>query len=122
MSAGNFVNVTYTANAGSFHPLRCQPESLQLVIDGVTNAAPTDTINNSQRAQVSKNNRSSGLKARRVVVRFTGALPAGYAPNQLYTIPVPDPVVFNGIQEFTTGTYLGEAIEVVSIQPEIRRS
>lgn len=122
MSAGAFSNVTYEANAGSFHPLRCQPESLALVVNGVTNAAPTDAINNSQRAQVSKNNRSSGLKARRVVVRFTGTVPTGYATGGLYTIPVPDPDVFNGIVEFQTGTYLGEAIEVVSLQPEIRRS
>lgn len=122
MSAGAFLNSIYEANTGSFHPLRVQPETLQLVINGVTNAAPAGPIDNRQRAQVSKNNRSSGLKARKVNVRFTGAVPAGYATGEIYSLAVPDPAVYNGIVEFQTGTYLGEAIEVVSVSPEIFRS
>jgi len=53
------------------------------------------------------------LKARAVSVKFTGALPDGYAANQTLRIPILTPAVWNAISPGDTGTYLSSPVQVV---------
>ena len=124
MSAGAFVLTKYAASYGagtSIHPIKIQPETLTLTLGTgtpVANAAPTGAQNNQISARVSGGKRTLGLIPRKVTVRFTGAVPAGYAPNSKTTIPWLTPFTA-AITKGATGTYLGNAVIVVATSPEI---
>lgn len=112
MSAGNFVRSRYESDAGNIHPIRVQPETIAANIGGA-NAAPAGTVDVAISARVSGGNRQLGLTARKVRLAFTGGSPTDYADDSIVTIPVLTPAIFNAIAVGQTGTYLGQAVEVV---------
>ena len=117
MSAGAFTLARYASNEGGVYPIRVQPETLLANIGGV-NASAAGTVDQEVSAQVSKGRRSIGMNARTVTVRFTGALPDGYAAGQTYRIPIMTAAIWNGIKRGNTGTYLGSPVVVVGKQAE----
>ena len=119
MSAGAFENGKYESNTlGTIHPIRTQPETKALVIDGNTNSYPTgDAVLPS--AQVSRGKRSLGINARTVTIKFPSAVPTGYKVGSPITLPwFADTVEFLGFKAGDTGTYLATAIEVVGTSAE----
>lgn len=118
MSAGQFVSSRYTTNDGGVCPCRVQPETLALVIDGVTNAATTDAIDQEASALMSGGKRQFGVIARTVTIEWTAAPPEGYDPNQLLTVPCLQQAIYNGAKKDTTGTYLGVGVKVKGRSPE----
>lgn len=120
MSAGSFTRGRYQADNGSIHPIRIQPETAAANI-GAVNAPPTGAVTVPLFARARKSRRAFGLGARTVRVRFTAAVPDGYAPNQILTIPILTPTVFNGITPDQTGTYLGAPVVVIGTTAESRR-
>lgn len=121
MSSGLFILSKYEANNGDIHPIRVQPETLAANL-GSVNAAPGGASTVGLFATARKNRNAYGLGARKVRIRFTGTVPDGYAPNQLLTVPVLTPTVFNAIVGgATTGTYLGSPIIVVGTTAETKR-
>lgn len=113
MSAGGFSRTRYLSDTGLVHPGRTQPETAQLVIEGIANASITAAVTSGFRFQVGRAKDACGLLPRKVNVVFTGTLPNGYKADQTYCIPVFDPAVWAAISVGNTGTYLGEAIEVI---------
>lgn len=120
MSAGAFVRSRYEADNGDIHPIRVQPETLAASL-GSVNAAPAGTVDVNLFARARKSRRAFGLGARTVRIRFTATPPAGYAINQILTVPVLTLAVYNAIVADTAITYLGVAAEVVGVSPESRR-
>lgn len=123
MSAGNYVIGRYTATYDNtqIHPIRVQPETLELVVvvggSNVTNGSATGSINNPISAIVSKSRRGIGLVARLIRVRFTGTVPDDYQPGGTIALPVVNPAIMN-VSKGATGTYLGQEIVVVGTSPE----
>lgn len=121
MSAGVFILTKYEADNGDIRPIRVQPETLAANL-GSVNAAPAGTADTVGFARVGGGRRRYGIKARTVRIKFTGALPDGYAPNQILTVPVLTKTVYDAIiAGTTTGTYLGNAIIVVGKSSEAGR-
>lgn len=128
MSAGAFVRSRYVAtyDVDQVHPIKVQPETLQLSLT-LTGGAETNTppagataTTSPISARVSGGKRTLGLIARKISFRFTGAPPTGYLANQTLTVPMINPN-FSTAAAGTTGTYLGVAIAVVGISPEVVR-
>lgn len=118
MSQGQFSEEIYEANAGTFHSITVQPETLALTIDGTANTPGAGPVNSAQRASVSQGNRAYGLKARRISFSWTGAAPANYDPRGRLSLPVLTPALYDGILPGSTGTYLGAAINKIRLLPE----
>lgn len=118
MSAGNFLRANYSADAGTVHPIRIQPETAALVINGVTNAVPAGPIDSPISAKVSGGRRGIGLKARTVTIAFSPTAPTGYETDEPITLPVLQQSVWNGIGKGQTGTYLASPIVVLYKSPE----
>lgn len=116
MSAGAFTNTKYEASyAGeTIHPIRVQPETLALVINSVTNTAPTGAITNPISAMVGSNKRKLGLHAAMVSIKFTGTPPTGYQAGGILRLPLLRNAIKSEAIKGATGTYLSVAIEVVS--------
>lgn len=112
MSSGAFVLSKYEADSGTIYPIRVQPETLAATI-GSANAAPAGVTDAEVFARTGGGNRRYSIKARAVSVRFTGAVPDDYAPNQLLRIPILTQSVYDGITVGDSGTYLGSAVQVV---------
>lgn len=126
MSAGIFTIIGYEGDYGdgtAVHPIKVQPETLGLVIGGVTNAGTAvSNINNPISAQVSGSRRSLGLHPRMVSFEFTATPPATYAANQTLRLPLLTKDMKDVAVLGATGTYQGVAIRVVSnYAPEIVR-
>lgn len=112
MSAGTFETTRYETNDGGVCAVRVQPETLEAVVNSVTNTAPTGAINQEASAIVS-GGRGNGVFCRRVRLQFTGDVPEGYKENGVVTIPWLRPTGWNGFRRGQTGTYLGEPVRVV---------
>lgn len=117
MSAGAFQVSKYEADSGDIHPIRVQPET----IAALSNAAPAGAVNSSISAVVSLTRRQRGLRPRYVSVKFSGALPDGYAANTIYRLPILTEAVFDGLNIGGTGTYLGNPIVIVGKEGERSR-
>ena len=118
MSAGVFVISRYEADNGDVFPIRVQPETLALTLGGSANTAPTDPVDQSVFARAGGGKRKYGRQARAVRLRFTGAVPDGYAPNSTITVPILTPELFGTLTATTTGSYLGTAVRVAGISRE----
>lgn len=118
MSAGAFEVSRYVRNDGEIHPIRIQPETAALVIDGTTNAASTSAVTRQTLAKISKSNSAYGVRPRKINVRFTSTLPTGYKADQTYAIPALQEAIWDAALPSTTGTYLGSDVVVVSRQAE----
>jgi len=122
VSAGAFSSSKYSANSGNIYKIRVQPETIQAVIDGVSNAAPAGAIDQEISASVSRGRRTVGMNARTVTFAFTGALPDGYNGTPI-SIPVLTQATFDawtGTPD-KTGTYLEVAVRVAGSAPETKR-
>jgi hypothetical protein len=96
------------------HPVRVQPETLLLTINGVANASSAGPRTSALLARARKPKRSYGVGARMVRLRFTGGTPpTGYSGDDV-TVPVMTPAAFASYEPGETGTYLGTPVEVVS--------
>lgn len=118
MSAGAFLRAIYESDAGTFHPIRVQPETVALVIEGVTNTVPGGPINSPISARVGGSRRGIGLKARTVTVEIPGGGATGYIENAKITLPVLDPATYLALAPNQTGTYLGQTATVLYKTPE----
>lgn len=118
MSAGAFQLAKYESNSGSVYPVRVQPETLALTIDGNANAEPAGAVTIDQLVKVSRSRGEYGVLPRKVSIRFTGTAPTGYKADQTYTIPVLTEAVWDAATRTTAANYLGVAAEVVSRSSE----
>jgi hypothetical protein len=118
MSAGAFEYSRYASGSGLVYRIRVQPETLAMVIDGSTNAAAPDSIDGIGTIKTSAGNRAFGIKPRTVTVRFTSTLPTGYKAGTLITLPWMVADTWEELTNGDTGTYLGQAIELVSKKAE----
>lgn len=112
MSSGTFTRTRYELDNGDITNIRVQPETLALVIDGNTNAGVTDAVTRAGSAKVSGGRRSLGVNARLVRIRFTAAK-ADYAEGDVIALPWLQKATFDNLELYSTGTYLGTAIELV---------
>lgn len=96
MSEGGFVTSIYEANAGTFHNVRVQPETLAATIGGTANAAPAGPVDSPFWCKVSKGATEYGLGPRFAVIAWgDGTAPAGYKESENVSIPILDPVLFD---------------------------
>lgn len=107
MSAGAFLNTGYEAESGTIFPIRVQPESLTLTLNGTANDAPAAApAINLPSAQVGKGRRAIGVNARLVRFKITDATPpAGYKADGLLTLPVLQIATYTAYGKGQTGTY-----------------
>jgi len=118
MSAGAFQYSKYEIDSGGIYRIRVQPETLALVLNATTNEAPSGEIIGVGTVRTSAGNRSFGIRPRMVSIRFTGTLPSGYKSGGIIRLPW---LVFSGWSALVngmTGTYLGQAVELVSRKGE----
>lgn len=107
MSAGQQVDAVYeTEKATVGYKCKVQPETLTLTINLVANASSSAATRPDQpRAIMNGSRRSRGVNARKVRLVFTGALPPGYSPDSIITLPCLTKAFFAECQEDATGTY-----------------
>lgn len=127
MSSGAFTTVGYQASysATAIHPIRVQPETLDLevTIGGTTVANTAESVgdvNNPISAVVSRGRRSKGLNSRLIRITFGDTPPTDYRPFSTIALPALNPALLaapNG----AVGTYLGSAITVAGTSPETIR-
>lgn len=123
MSNGSFTSSRYlSTKTGLIHPIRVQPETLTLVVNGVTNAAPAGAIANPISAQVSQGKRSLGLNARTVTVKFPAPGTSGYKADSPISLPwLNGDTAFNAFAKGQAVTYQGLTGEVVGTSAETAR-
>lgn len=120
MSQGAFLETKYQADNGDVHPIRVQPETVAASL-GTANIAPTGAVTIDLFATARKSKRSYGVGARTARLRFTGAVPDGYKPGQVLTVPVLTIAVYNGLTRASTITYLGQPAALVGKSAETKR-
>lgn len=88
MSAGAFITSRYGSNTlATQHPIRVQPETLEITLGGTANAAPVGT-SILPSAQVSRSRRALGINARTITFKFPeGGAPTGYKELSPITVP-----------------------------------
>lgn len=120
MSEGPFLNTFYLSNkTGLVHPIRVQPQTLALVVSGVTNAAPAGPAASPISAQVSQGKRSKGLNARTVTISFPTTPPTDYKVNSPISLPWLDGAAdFDAFVSGDTVTYLGATGRLVGTSAE----
>lgn len=120
MSAGPFEIAKYASTelAGAILPIKIQPETEGAFIGGVGNTRPAAAVTLGIRAKARGGRKSYGVHARLVTFRFTGDIPEGYTGDNL-TIPALTPAFYTAAIAGAVGTYLGQAVVVVSRSPEI---
>ena len=121
MSAGEFTRSRYQSDqTARIYNIRVQPETLLASLGGTVNAAPGGAVTEPSSARARGSRRSLGVVARRVTLAWVGAPPTGYG-DDLVTIPILTPALFNSLAIGSTGTYLGTDVTVVGLSPESRR-
>lgn len=122
MSAGAFVVTRYQAvySAAQIHPIKVQPETLALTIEGVANNPPVGAATSPISASVSGGKRQLGLNAAKVSIRFVDAPPSGYLANSTIRLPLLNAAIRAAAVRSAPGEYLGVEIVVVSnFSPEV---
>lgn len=119
MSSGAFEIGRYESEAtGGIHPVRVQPETKALTVNGVANAYPAGALNSPVSAQVSQSRRSLGINVRTVTIKFPTTAPTGYKVGEPIRLPwftpFPTPAFIKG----QAVTYLGGTGELVSFDQE----
>jgi len=120
MSAGNFVPVLVDGTDGNIYNMSAQPESLLLVIGGVTNVngGGGGGTNASVSMKRSKSDSEIGARPAIVSLSWSGNPPAGYSATSIVTVPILTQAMRAACAPGATGTYLGEPVSVVSLSPE----
>ena len=121
MSQGQFLNSRYERGTGGIHPIRVQPETLQLNLGGTPNDPPAGAVSDFISARVSGSRRGLGLFARTVTIAWTGTPPTGYDDRGQVTLPWMDATTFTTLGRGVSGTYLGADVQVVSTRGEAAR-
>jgi len=119
MSSGAFEIGKYQCEAtGNIHPVRVQPETKALQVNGVTNAYPSGDADSPVSAQVSQSKRALGINVRTVTIKFPTTAPTGYKVGEPIRLPwftpFPTPAFIKG----QAVTYLGGTGELVSFDQE----
>lgn len=122
MSAGEFVISSYDSSETGFTmPVRVQPETLLLFVNGIANSGSGTPVNLGLFAQVTKNRNAYGVGCRSVTVKWDGAPPTGYKPGEALRIPVMTEAAYASYIPGSTGNYLGSSVVIVSRTNEVAR-
>lgn len=115
MSAGAFLRGFYETEVGNIAPVRFQPETAALSLDGATNAIPAGPATAGfPSAQVSRGRRSIGVNTRLVRIQFApGGAPSGYKEGVAIALPWFQADSFAGLPTGATGTYLNSSCTLV---------
>lgn len=107
MSAGSPITAKYQDGNGVVRPIRIQPETLTLTLNGVANDETADPlVSGVPSAKVSGGRRSIGVNARLVRFIITAATPPpGYKAGSPISLPVLTPTSFAAYSRGQTGTY-----------------
>jgi len=87
MSEGSFIFATYESDAGTFHNIQVQPETLTLTVGGVANAEAANPVDSDLRAVVSKGRNSVGLNARLVRIEVEASGTSDIEVGSILTLP-----------------------------------
>lgn len=118
MSSGGFSRSKYELDGSAqIVPVRVQPETILLDIDGTTNAEPAGNVTLSVTAYTRKSARQYGIGCRSITIAWNAGPPANYEDENL-SIPILTVAAFAAINVGDTGTYLGTACTVVSKKSE----
>ena len=120
MSAGEFTRTFYeldTGNGGGIVRARVQPETIAASIATTANAGATGPATVPITAKASGGNSEFGVNMRSVTLAWTGTVPDGYSGDPV-VIPVLQEATFAAWVVGATGTYLGQAVEVIGRSPE----
>ena len=120
MSQGPFATSVYLSDEGLNHPVSVQPETLQLVLGGVTNNGSGDAPDTDISAIVAGSRRRLGIFTRTVTITWDDPPPTGYQLGGTITLPWLQPTGFDSLRRGVTGTYLGVGVRVVSRRGEER--
>jgi hypothetical protein len=121
MSTGPFISAKYANGLdGGIHPIRIQPETLGLTINGNANGEPAGDIDSDLRAFSSSRNRRGAVNARKVGLEITASGPNGYLVGSVIYVPVLEPATLASylLPAGQTGTYNGADVRVVGSSPE----
>lgn len=120
MSDGNFIYSNYfSALTGKTHPIRIQPESGSLVINGTTNTAPAGPADDPRQAQVTAR-KGIGVFAAKVGIRVTATGTSNFSVGRVFYVPWLDSTTLASVIEpkFQSGTYQGATVRVIGYSPE----
>jgi len=119
MSAGAYVDGIYVTDKSVPVNISVQPETKSLTLNAVANTDGTGPIQAGlPSAKVSGTARSIGINARKVRVKFTGAVPPGYiGTTGIITLPVLTKTTWDAYDKQQTGTYTleGTAYDVAYV-------
>lgn len=119
MSAGAFEIGRYQCEAtGNIHPVRVQPETKALTVNGVTNAYPTGDADSPVSAQISQSKRALGINVRTVTIKFPTTAPTGYKVGEPIRLPWFQPFPTPAFIKGQAVTYLGGTGELVGFDQE----
>jgi hypothetical protein len=127
--AGKFTSAFYESSdvAGRTFAIRVQPETLTLTVGGVANVGVAGPATESIGILVGGSQRRRGAHSRKVRVAFTGAVPDGYSPSSILSLPVLNIALWEQLNtapdQTGTITIAGAAlgIKVVGLTPERAR-
>jgi len=121
MSAGNFEPGLYEAISGTIYPVRAQPETKELTIDGVANAYPAGPATPGvSRIRLRKGKRAFGPAIRTATVVLTAdgtGETAEYESGSRHVVPLFAQATYDAYEVDQVGTYLGIACRVVGLFP-----
>jgi len=129
MSNGQFTRTRYAASYGSgdnIHPIRVQPETIDLVVATNSNDPPTGNITSPISAVVSRGKRARGLRPRMIALKTPATSPpTGMLPGGIVLVPALNETIYNAAEaadDDTDVTYLGNSNFKVAyvIQEEAR--
>lgn len=116
MSNGQFTKTRYLADYGAgtaVHPIRVQPETIQLVVGTNGNDAPVGAISNPISAVVSRGKRARGLRPRLIALRTPlTSPPTGMLPGGITLVPALNKTIYTAAEsadDDTEVTYLGNS-------------
>lgn len=124
MSAGNFLRSKYQASYGDgtkVHPIRIQPELLDIDFAVLSNIEPDGAINNPISAIASLGKNALGLRPRYVTVKRNplGSGVPGYADESTIRLTILKPDVWDSVTVGEDITYLGGTYTVISKSQEV---
>jgi len=124
MSAGRFTFTVYEASyaADTRHPIRVQPETLELS-DGeatpATNEPPTGAATNPISAVASLGTRAGGLRPRKWNLQLNDETPpAGYDDRAKVALPILTQAFYDSVSVNSDVQYLGATWRLVSKDAE----
>lgn len=116
MSNGQFTRSRYIADYGAgtaIHPIRVQPETIELVVATNPNDPPTGAITNPISAVVSRGKRARGLRPRLIALQTpVTSPPTGMLPGGITLVPALNKAIYAAAEaadDDTEVTYLGNS-------------